>query len=538
MNNYYTLLSLVAELNYKISGKIISEILSWQKDRMDLFFSGNDEGKLTYHATSPHTALFHDSRAARPSRNSATFFPELASAVIETVRMAVPDDRFVLITFRNRNHQLLFQPFSSRPNLFLIHDNVIISSFKQSRIWQGKPSPLNAIKKSTEKPESDKTGMPPASVRSRILAMDKKFPRRLIDDVSQTCRLSEKEPEQFQEIINTIRQHLLKPASVGITAEGQICLLPDQYLTQTPAKRFSKVNDAVRYLAISRIRSKKWQPGKEDLLKKIEKKTTGLARQLDSMERDTERLQKADYYEKAGHMLMAQPDASKPATTVKIRLEGWDNDRQSEEIRLHKGKTLIENAQDYYNKASDIRKAGKHNRKLAEELKKRMEQLDRWAAEIRKMEQPAEFNNWLKIHNEQLIDMGIALPGAAPQHRPYHRYRLGQYEVWIGKNARSNDQVLARSHKEDIWMHVRSASGSHLVIRNNARREWPDKNILRQAAGWAAASSGESGASLVPVMMAKRKHVRKPRGAAPGQVLVTREKVELVPPEKPADSIS
>ena len=40
-----------------------------------------------------------------------------------------------------------------------------------------------------------------------------------------------------------------------------------------------------------------------------------------------------------------------------------------------------------------------------------------------------------------------------------------RFSVWIGKNARSNDKLFNLAHKEDIWLHAKSVSGSHVIIR-------------------------------------------------------------------------
>ncbi len=61
----------------------------------------------------------------------------------------------------------------------------------------------------------------------------------------------------------------------------------------------------------------------------------------------------------------------------------------------------------------------------------------------------------------------------------------------------------------------------------------PPKEVIEKAASYAAFNSKAKGSDLVPVIFAKRKYVRKPKGAAPGAVLVQKEVVELVKPKKP-----
>ena len=56
-----------------------------------------------------------------------------------------------------------------------------------------------------------------------------------------------------------------------------------------------------------------------------------------------------------------------------------------------------------------------------------------------------------------------------------------------------------------------------------------------QAAAIAAYVSKGQGSSLVRVIMAPRKYVRKPKGAPPGAVVVEREEVLLVEPRLPLE---
>ena len=82
-------------------------------------------------------------------------------------------------------------------------------------------------------------------------------------------------------------------------------------------------------------------------------------------------------------------------------------------------------------------------------------------------------------------------------------------------------------------MHARGVPGSHVLIRMNNNKGMPDKELVKKVASYAAYNSKARGAGLVPVIVTKLKYVRKPKGAAAGAVIVQKEEVELVIPEKP-----
>ena len=82
-------------------------------------------------------------------------------------------------------------------------------------------------------------------------------------------------------------------------------------------------------------------------------------------------------------------------------------------------------------------------------------------------------------------------------------------------------------------MHARGVPGSHLVIRMKNNKNMPDAQLIEEAASFAAFHSKAKGSKLVPVIFTKRKYVRKPKGAAPGAVLVQKEEVVIVEPKNP-----
>jgi predicted ribosome quality control (RQC) complex YloA/Tae2 family protein len=116
---------------------------------------------------------------------------------------------------------------------------------------------------------------------------------------------------------------------------------------------------------------------------------------------------------------------------------------------------------------------------------------------------------------------------------PFRRYRTtGGLEVRVGRNSRSNDELtLHHSSPEDIWLHARDAAGAHVVLRWNRREDNPPAADLAEAAVLAALHSRAATSRAVAVDWTRRKHVRKPRKARPGLVLIDRAKTIFVEPD-------
>jgi hypothetical protein len=134
----------------------------------------------------------------------------------------------------------------------------------------------------------------------------------------------------------------------------------------------------------------------------------------------------------------------------------------------------------------------------------------------------------------ELIAQGIAGSASSPAVRggprqarlPYRRFQgHGARTILVGRSATDNDRLtLDHSRPHDLWLHARDETGSHVVIPLERNEACPPE-LLVDAATLAAHFSGARGDALVDILYTARRHVRKPRKSAPGQVALTREKV-------------
>jgi predicted ribosome quality control (RQC) complex YloA/Tae2 family protein len=131
-------------------------------------------------------------------------------------------------------------------------------------------------------------------------------------------------------------------------------------------------------------------------------------------------------------------------------------------------------------------------------------------------------------------------PAPAPRRRreepaaPHRTFRsLAGLAILVGKGAAQNDVLTVRvARGNDLWLHARGVTGAHVVVRLD-RGKAPDQETLLDAAHLAAHFSDARGEPVVEVAHTRVKHVRKPKGAAPGAVTYSQEKVlnlRLEPP--------
>jgi predicted ribosome quality control (RQC) complex YloA/Tae2 family protein len=117
--------------------------------------------------------------------------------------------------------------------------------------------------------------------------------------------------------------------------------------------------------------------------------------------------------------------------------------------------------------------------------------------------------------------------------RGYRTETIDGFEVLIGKGDAENDRLtFGVAEPRDWWLHVAGPPGSHVVIRNpDALDELPGPVVERAAelAAWHSKARGARG--KVEVHVCRVADIRKPRGFAPGQVLLKKWQAVKVYPK-------
>jgi predicted ribosome quality control (RQC) complex YloA/Tae2 family protein len=125
-------------------------------------------------------------------------------------------------------------------------------------------------------------------------------------------------------------------------------------------------------------------------------------------------------------------------------------------------------------------------------------------------------------------------PAAAPRRRPeepappWRTFRTaGGATVLVGKSAQGNDALLRQAGGNDAWLHARGRAGAHVVLRLG-KGQAPGQEDLLDAAHLAAHFSEARGEPSADIAWTRARHVKKPRGAAPGAVTYSQERTLLL----------
>lgn len=117
--------------------------------------------------------------------------------------------------------------------------------------------------------------------------------------------------------------------------------------------------------------------------------------------------------------------------------------------------------------------------------------------------------------------------------RAFRSVMVGEFEVLIGKGDADNDALTFKvGNPCDFWLHVAGVPGSHVLIRNPDKVSEPPREVVERAAQLAAFFSKAREGGKVEVHYCRVADVSKPRGFAPGKVMLkTYKSVRVYPKE-------
>lgn len=505
-NNYYFLRQLSRQLSQELSGYRIGEIFSQAKN--ELIISLNNEKKKRYikaHLSPSFCCLSFPELFTRARRNSIDLFLHINDKEIIDI-VQIDQDRSFYFQLSD-GFQLLFKMHGNRSNVVLIHKGKVIEVFK-NKLKQDLFIKINDLSKhiSTDIKTFEKTA---GNYKRLMPTFGKSF-----DQYFESRDYDQLDLEEQYKCLRTLLEYLNAPVFFIHIGERGLSVL-SLYEINPKDVRFQKpieVLNTFYKIYISSFRLENEKSAHRNLLNSQIKKNESY---INKSSVKFEKLLFASNNKNIGDLIMANLHIIKPYSTF-IELHDFYT-QAPVKIQLKSTLSPQLNAEKYYKKAKkqqieiDTLKKNIENRKLQIiELKKQIDDLS----------QISKIKNIVKKAVPRKTEF------------PYHIVNFMDYEILIGKNAIKNEQLTFQfAKKEDLFLHAKDTPGSHVIIKMKFNQNFP-RNVIEKAASFAAFYSKKKSESLCRVLYTPKKYVRKAKGAPAGTVIVEREKVILVKPEK------
>ena len=454
----------------------------------------------------------------RSKRNSVDLFSEIIDREVTGI-VQTPNDRSFYLEFSkaSENYKLLFKMHGQRANLVLFRQGEVIEVFK-SQLAKDKALdltklPLNidhsfesfAAKKGNPNKLYPTLGPVPAAY----------LREHGYDDLSL---------EEKWHMLNDILDKLQSPEgffTVFLDEDLRLSLLP---LGEIEAK-FSDPVEALNHFFLKYIRDMHLRQEKGGLIRQINKQIIQGENYIQKNQEKLEELQEGTGYSQIADIIMANMHQI-PSGSRKVILNNFYTNNPIE-IKLKQTLSPQKNAEILYRKAKnqkiEIEKLKQNIDRKETQLLQLYDHLD----QLKEMEDVKSIRQYAKDHGLQQKQQEQETT------MPYKTFEIGGFQVWVGKSAQHNDNMLRNhSFKEDLWLHAKDVAGSHVLIKQQAGKNIPP-TVVEKAASLAAFYSKRKTDTLCPVIVTPRKYVRKSKDMVAGQVIVEKEEVILVEPHGP-----
>jgi predicted ribosome quality control (RQC) complex YloA/Tae2 family protein len=261
---------------------------------------------------------------------------------------------------------------------------------------------------------------------------------------------------------------------------------------------------------------------------RVRKLGTGIQKRLNKLNanllRDANRAADGERLVQLGHLLKGNLyQARKGMKNLSVPdFEGMET-----VIPLNPRLSPVENMEQLYRKAKRFKRAKPLVGERLEGVEAKSRMMDSFLAEIDRvdLDQLDALEKEIRRRFPSFAQKGPRGGKREGERRPYREYTIASGRpARVGRSAKDNDELTLRhAGPEDLWLHVRGRSGSHVVVPMG-RGEDPSPAILVDAAHLAAHFSEARNDGDVEVIYTRRRYVQKPRGAAPGSVRLLKER--------------
>ncbi len=517
--NHYFLRQLAPALDREIAGKQFLEAFSQERDEIILVFA-EGRGKNNFYkpffikaSLRPDFAsLSFPEQFDRARRNSVDLFTGLYGEGVSQVR-AFDNERALGIYLEN-GEVLVFKLFGNRSNI--VHFNAggeVVDVFNNKLTGD---HALELAELDRDLNQSFEAFVSQDGKFEKLFPTFGKVVKAYLLPKLAGVETLETKWEFIQEALENLRHPTFYLTQLHHLPT--LSLLPVGEVTETfddPLKALNRF-----YYAYARIGN--LEKEKADWLRLLQKRIKQTENYLANSFKKLVELEESGKNEELGHILMANLHQI-PERAERVELHDFYRD-QPISIKLKRDLSPQKNAEVYYRKAKNEKIETDKIQENLDSRERELAQVREHYANIEKIEVLRDLRTYVK--------QNALTPGKATedQGQLFRRVEFQNYVILVGRNAKNNDLLTQQyAHKDDLWLHARDVTGSHVVVKHQAGKNFPAP-VIERAAELAAWYSKRRTDSLCPVIVTPKKFVRKPKGLPPGAVVVEKEEVVMVVP--------
>lgn len=486
--NGLVLESICNALQPLIEGQQIKDCYSNSPDEFILEFEAFHIKLLFYKG---EVFFFFNRESASKSRLFKPQFSEIHLLNIEKV-VAHPFERSFHLVISN-DFKLVFKCHGRKSNVILMHQDSAIDMFR------------NHLEKDLE-----------LRFDNLQRSIDCTYNVEALKDESS---FSNHYPYLPSELFHVLKQSNQQEFDTIITKYRQLQSVRfDEHYQLFPDNNYTSILDAINVFSATFLKSNTFKHQREELVAACKKAISEKESFIFSNQKALETLISKRPEGEFGNIILANMHLFKPGEKSIVMLDIYHNTDIS--IALDPDLNAVENAEKYFKKEKSLPHAIKQ---LETKIAAAESTLKALKNQLEILEASSDFKSLKPLVKQ-------AQKSNEVEQLPYRKFEYEGFDILVGKHADSNEKLLNYySDKNDLWLHAKDVSGSHVIIKLNKNSKLPN-SVLEKAASYAAYYSKNRKQQLVTVTYTQRKFVRKIKGAEKGKVTVSNEKTILVNP--------
>lgn len=474
------------------------------------FIKADKSINIKAHLQPDFSCLFFPEELSRARRNSVDLFQEAIGLEVSSIEQFRNERSFLIRLEQNKD--ILFKMHGNRSNVLLTDKDEPIAIFNNKLVkdWNIR---IPALHRSLQ---TDKEAFLAAEGNyKKLYPTLGKLPDLYLQEKGYD-QLNMK--EKWDLLRETIRLLENPPLYYIIEVEGKpaLSLLPLGKQLQS----FTEPVAALNRFFIAYTKEYSLEIEKQAVLQQINKSIKSSNNYLQKTSSKLYELQNSAKNREIADIIMANLHAIPPKST-EVELYDFYHDKPVS-IKLKKDLSPQRNAENYYRKAKNQQLEEQHLQDNIHNKEEKLLELELHYEQIQQLQNLKELRDYLKKSSftRDLAEQSETLP--------YRAYEYQGFQIWVGKGASQNDALLRyHAHKDDLWLHAKDVSGSHVLLKQKAGHKFP-ADVKEKAASLAAWYSKRKNDSLCPVICTARKWVRKPKGFPAGAVTLEKEEQVLL----------
>lgn len=566
----FTLAAVAAELKHTLTGARVQKVRQHNATDITLEVRGAGHTYLLFFSVDARFSRVYLTASSQPvpqePPNFCMVLRKYISGAFITGIEQVEMDRileFHLESGDNIKRTLIFELMGKHSNLILVDDNgQITGAIKHvgtsiSRYRQVLPGKEYLPPPGSEKvdPRTVDSGVfdrlwsfgdnaPSDNAKKWLMSTLSGFGPFLADEMTVRCSEGgvvsrDKVKEELLDLRDMIISSRYLPVFItNERGEGQMVYpMPSVQFPTSQQHTRASIDEALDALFRTLVTRTQLEEERAQVVTAIRRAMASRKQTLKSIQRTIEESEKADTYRQTGELLLANLHVIEKGVRSVTLTDYFDPELAEREIELDEKLTPQQNAERYFKRYQKSRDAVSTALTRQSHVEREIGLLESGLSDA----EQAKSVEALKSLRKSLTDQDLLRAEVAPEkqgeaefegHRIRRVFTPEGWEILYGESSTSNDYLTQRiARPNDVWLHARSITGAHVVIRTAGHKGGVPRPVLEMASRIAAQNSEAKHSSLVPVDHTFRKHVRKPRGSAPGFVTYRNEKTIDVNPK-------